>query len=315
MLPGDVDLALELIADGVLRLAFKPARLEVERESALASLQESKDDVVTVGRKKLREKFFGSHPFAIETSGDEAGLQAITVADLRALHRQLLVSGNAVLAVAGDFDAKKLAPKLRAFLGQLPAGHAPRVAAKMKNTAGDFTEMQPRQQAVVFQAFPGPGLLAADYFVSEVADELFSGMSSHLFERVREEKSLAYFVRSGRVIGLDTAMFYFFAGTSPQRYEEVIAELDLEIKRVQDGGVTAAELLRCQTRLKAGRTMSLQTNGARAMQAALNAIYGQSVNDARTYPVHIDAVTLGDVQKYARKYFRRDWRTQLVVKP
>jgi zinc protease len=151
--------------------------------------------------------------------------------------------------------------------------------------------------------------------VSEVADELFSGMSSHLFERVREEKSLAYFVRSGRVIGLDTAMFYFFAGTSPQRYEEVIAELDLEIKRVQGGGVTAAELLRCQTRLKAGRTMSLQTNGARAMQAALNAIYGQPVNDARNYPAHIDAVTLGDVQKFARKYFRRDRRTQLVVKP
>ena len=314
VLPGDADLALELIADGVLRPAFQPARLEVERESELASLQESKDDVVTVGRKKLREKFFGAHPFAIETSGDEAGLRAITVADLRALH-QLLVSGNAVLAVAGDFTAKKLGPKLRAFLGKLPAGPAPRVVAKMKNTSGDFIEMQPRQQAVVFQAFPGPGLLAADYFVSEVADELFSGMSSHLFERVREEKSLAYFVRSGRVIGLDTAMFYFFAGTSPQRYAEVIAELDLEIKRVQDGGVTAAELLRCQTRLKAGRTMSLQTNGARAMQAALNAIYGQPVNDARTYPAHIDAVTLGAVQKFARTYFRHDRRTQLVVKP
>jgi zinc protease len=315
VLPTDADLALELLADGVLRPAFKPACLETERESALASLQESKDDVVTVGRKKLREKFFGSHPFAIETSGDEAGLKAIMVADLRALHGQLLVSGNAVLAVSGDFDAKKLAPKLRAFLGKLPAGKAPKVTAKTRPASGDFVEVQPRQQAVVFQAFPGPGLLAKDYFVSEVADELFSGMSSHLFERVREQKSLAYFVRSGRVIGLETAMFYFYAGTSPQRYGEVIDELNLEIKRVQDGGVTAEELLRCQTRLKAGRTMNLQTNGARAMQAALNAIYGQPVNDARTYLAHIDAVTLADVQAFARKYFQRTQRTQLVVKP
>ena len=55
------------------------------------------------------------------------------------------------------------------------------------------------------------------------ADELFSGMSSNLFERVREQKSLAYFVRSSRIVGLDTGMFYFFAGTSPQRYGEVIA--------------------------------------------------------------------------------------------
>ncbi len=315
VLPGDAGLALELLADGVLRPAFLPGTLEIERAAALAELQESKDDVVTVGRKKLREKFFGPHPFALETPGDEAGLQAIKVADLSALQRQLVVSGNAVLAVAGDFDAKKLVPKLRAFLGELPVGQAPRVSVKSPVGAGDFIEVQPRQQAVVFQAFPGPGLLAPDYFVSEVADELFSGMSSHLFERVREEKSLAYFVRSGRVIGLDTAMFYFYAGTSPQRYEEVIAELNLEINRVQSGGVTAAELRRCQTRLKAGRTMGLQTNSARAMQAALNATYGQPVNDAHIFPARVDAVTLAEVQAFARKYFRLARRTQLVVKP
>ena len=110
-------------------------------------------------------------------------------------------------------------------------------------------------------------------------------------------------------------MFYFCAGTSPQRYEEVIAELTLEITRVQDGGVTAAELLRCQTRLKAGRTMNLQTNGARAMQGALNAIYGQPVNDARDYPMRIDAVTREDLKIFARKYLRSNQRTQLVVKP
>lgn len=315
VLPGDADLALELLADGVLRPSFKSARLEVERAGALASLQEGKDDVVTVGRKLLRQKFFGTHPFAIETIGDEAGLRAITVADLRGLRAKLLVAGNAVLAVAGDFDPKKLAPKLRAFLAKLPTGSAQTAEAKTSAVAGDFIEIQPRQQAVVFQAFPGPGLRAPDYFVSEVADELFSGMSSHLFARVREEKSLAYFVRSGRVVGLDAAMFYFCSGTSPQRYEEVIAELNLEIKRVQAGGVTAAELLRCQTRLKAGRTMNLQTNGARAMQGALNAIYGQPVNDARDYPMRIDAVTREDLKIFARKYLRSTQRTQLVVKP
>ncbi len=201
VLPADGDLALELIADGLLHPAFKPARLEVEREAALASLKESLDDVVTVGRKKMREKFFGAHPFAIESGGDEAGLTALQVADLRALHARLAVSGNAVLAVAGAFDPKKLVPKLKAFLAKLPKGPAPKAVAKLAPASGDFIEIQPRQQAIVFQAFPGPGLLADDYIVSEVADELFSGMSSHLFERVREEKSLAYFVRSSRIVG------------------------------------------------------------------------------------------------------------------
>jgi zinc protease len=315
VLPGDAGLALELIADAVLRPAFKPARLEVERESALASLKESLDDVVTVGRKKMREKFFGAHPFAIESDGNETGLSAINLTDLRASHGRLLVAGNAVLAVAGDFDPGKLGPKLKAFLGKLPRGSAPTVKAEVKIASGDFIETQPRQQAIVFQAFPGPGLLAPDYTVSEVADELFSGMSSNLFERVREQKSLAYFVRASRIVGLDTGLFYFYAGTSPQRYAEVITELNLEIARVQQGGVTAAELQRCQTRLKAGKRMGMQTNSARAMQAALNAVYGLPVNDWRTYDARVDAVSPGDLQAFARRYFRPDGRVQLVVKP
>ncbi|HWA28969.1 MAG TPA: pitrilysin family protein [Lacunisphaera sp.] len=315
VLPGDTDLALELMADAVLRPVFKPGRLEIERESALAALKESLDDVVTVGRKKLREKFFAGHPFAIETGGDEPGLNAIAVADVQALHRKLVVAGNAVLAVAGDFDPRKLAPRLKAFLAKLPKGPAPVARGDLAIAAGDYLENQPRQQAIVFQGFPGPGLLADDYIVSEVADELFSGMSSHLFERVREEKSLAYFVRSSRIVGLHAGMFYFYAGTSPQRHGEVIEELDLEIKRVCEGGVTAEELTRCQVRLKAAKRMGLQTNSARAMQAALNAIYGLPVNEWRTYDARIDAVTLAAIRDFGRRYFQRTQRVQLVVKP
>jgi zinc protease len=315
VLPSDITLALQLLSDAILRPAFKSATLEIERESALASLQESLDDVVSVGRKIMRAKFFGSHPFAIESGGDAAGLRAIALADLRALYRHLIVSGNAVLAVAGDFEPKKLGPVLKAFLAKLPSGQVAQRPAKIISTVGDFIEQQPRQQAIVFQAFPGPGLQSPDYPVSEVADELFSGMSSHLFERVREEKSLAYFVGSNRMVGLEVGLFYFYAGTSPERYPEVLAELDLEILRVQQGRVTPEELRRCQIRLKAGKRMSQQTNSARAMQAALNAIYGQPVNDGPFYEARIEAVTLSDLQSFAQKYFQRSQRVQLVVKP
>ena len=110
-------------------------------------------------------------------------------------------------------------------------------------------------------------------------------------------------------------MFYFYAGTSPQRYGEVIDELNLEIKRVREGGVTAEELARCQVRLKAGKRMGMQTNSARAMQAALNSVYGLPVNDWRTYDARVDAVTLQSIREFARKYFVPTQRVQLVVKP
>ena len=174
---------------------------------------------------------------------------------------------------------------------------------------------EPREQAVVLQAFPGPRVNAPDFYVGEVADEIFSGMASRLFERVREEKGLAYFVRSGRITGLDAGMFYFYAGTQPGKEAEVLAEIDAEITRVQLGGVEPAELARCHARLKAGRRQSMQTNSSRAMQAGLNALQGQPINDWKNYDGRIEAVTIADLAAFAKRHFARAQRTQLVVRP
>ncbi|CAM2907155.1 M16 family metallopeptidase [Rariglobus hedericola] len=317
VLPGDYARALEAMADAVLAPAFAKATFEIERDAQLADLQQDADDVVTVGRKLVRRKFFGTHPLAIDSHGTIEGIKALKAADLSALWKRLGVSGNVVLVAAGAFDPKVLTPKLKAFLARLPRGSAPVGTAKFMapGEVGNFVEKQPREQAVVFQSFPGPGLKSADYYIGEVADELFSGMSSRLFERVREEKGLAYFVRSSRITGIDTGMFTFYAGTAPATADEVLVEIDAEIARVQAGKVEKTELIRCQTRLKAGRRMGLQTNGSRAMHAGLNTLYGLPVDDAATYDAHIDAVTIADLKAFAKQRFQKTLRTQLVVRP
>lgn len=317
VLPTDAERALEILAEAVLQPAFQRGTFAQERDAQLAAIRQDNDDVVTLGRRLLRRKFFGLHPLAIDAQGDEAGLAALQTDDLKALHRRLLVAGNVVLSVVGDFEPRHLAPKLKAFLARLPRGGAAMepVPPALPATPGAFVERQPRQQAVVFQAFAGPALGSPDYYVGEVADELFSGMSSRLFERVREEKGLAYFVRSARVIGLDAAMFYFMAGTAPDSEAAVLAEIEAEIARVAAGGVEPAELQRCQTRLKAARRMGLQTNASRAGQAGLNALYGLPVDDWNNYDGYIDAVTVAALADFARRYFRADARVQLVVRP
>ena len=317
VLPTDVDRALSVLSEAALLPAFKPATFAIEREAQLAELLEDADDVVTFGRKIVRRKFFGDYPLAIDAQGDEAGLRTLAPADLAALHRMLVVAPNTVLAVAGDFAPRALLPKLKAFLAKLPKVPLVLPAARFTGpaTVGEFVEKQPREQAVVFQAFPGPALLADDFYVGEVADELFSGMASRLFERVREEKGLAYFVRSARVTGLEAAMFSFFAGTAPEHAAEVLAEIDAEIARVAGGGVEEVELRRCQTRLRAHRRQSLQTNAARAMNAGLNALYGLPVNDWKNYDARVEAVTCAALADFARRYLRREQRMQLIVRP
>jgi zinc protease len=110
-------------------------------------------------------------------------------------------------------------------------------------------------------------------------------------------------------------MFCFYAGTAPGKEADVLAEIDAEIARVGSGGVEPAELERCQTRLKAARRQSLQTNGSRALQAALDALQGRPINDGKRYGSRVDAVTVADLAGFAGRYFDRKLRTQLVVRP
>ncbi|MGA3007823.1 MAG: insulinase family protein, partial [Opitutaceae bacterium] len=148
ILPTDVDRALDLLAEAALAPVFNKKTFATEREAQLAELQQDADDVVTLGRKLLRKKFFGDHPFAIDATGDATGLKALAPADLAALHRDLVVAPNVVLAVSGDFSPKVLAPKLRALLKKFPRTPAPAAKARFAGPAaiGDFFENQPREQ-------------------------------------------------------------------------------------------------------------------------------------------------------------------------
>lgn len=317
VIPTELDRLITLLTEAVLTPKFAQATFDREQEAQVADLRQDLDDPAVLGRKLVRKKFFGAYPLFLDAAGDPESVEKLTVREVADQWKRCLSPENIVVSIAGDFDSKRVLPQLKALLSKLPkvAAERPRFDFSKPAEVGDFSELVAREQAVVFEAFPAPGILQPDFYVGEVADELFSGMSSRLFERVREEKGLAYYVRSSRVIGLEAAMFMFFAGTSPQQYREVFQEIDAEIERVQSGGVSAEELQRCQVRLKAARRMGLQTNSARAMQAGLNALYGLPVNDWQNYDRYIDEVTLERLQAFAQKFFRRELRTQLVVTP
>ena len=314
-LPTDIDLALDLFEQALFSPAFDEETFELEKDAHIAAIKEDGDDIVTAGRRALRNRFFGDHPFRLGASGSLETVSGIGTKDLRSLWAKLLVAGNVSLAVSGQFEKATLKPKLEALMAKLPEGEKPTARYdffKPANPGAHRLKMD-RQQAIVFHGYPGPGLKSEDFYVSEVADEVFSGMSSVLFERVREELGLAYFVRSSRIVGLDMAMFYFYAGTSPEGAVAVIDALVEEVERVAGSGVTDKELDRCKTRLKAARRMSMQTNASCASQAAMNVAYGLPADDWRQYDGRIDTVTISDLARFAQDYLKPENRVELVV--
>ena len=319
VLPSDVDVALDLLSDALTCPIFDEATFRTELEAQIANLKEEDDEILDYGFRKLRERFFGEHPFAIASDGRVADLEQLTRLDVVAHFERLVTASNMVLSVSGDFDRANLQARLQPLLesdistkpftvDQTPAYPGPAEAVNV-------VETMDREQAVVLQAYPDVGIKDERYVVGEMLNELFSGMSSRLFERVREDKGMAYYVGSSRVVGLHSSMFVFYAGTHPSQAAEVMIEIDAEIARVAAGEVTEEELARCRTRLKAARPMGRQTIGARAMHAAINLTYELPLDNDAEHAEKLDGVDATAMAEFAKEFFDLQRQVRMIVQP
>lgn len=318
VLPADLSLAVELLSDALTQPSFNTATFDRERQAQIANLKEEDDEILDYGFRRLREHFFGEHPFAVGPEGRIADLEQLTREHVQTHFQELVRAGNLILVAAGDFDRDRLLAELKPLLtDQLnPAAFEVRQSVLLPVTAPqELEEVMDREQAVVLQAYPDAGIKDEDFVVSEMLNELFSGMSSRLFERVREDQGLAYYVGSTRVIAVNGGMFAFYAGTHPAQAAEVLQEIDQEIERVLRADVSDDELARCRTRLKAARPMSRQTIGSRAMHAGLQLCYGLPLNDDLEHAAKLDAIDANELARFVRGHFDPSNKVRLVVGP
>lgn len=326
VLPNDIELGLELLEQGLFHPSLEKRTFDQELRGQKADVQEELDDIVAKGLRELRKRFFEQHPFATEPLGDLETLSNIDLPAIKAAHKHLTQANNLVVSVSGDFDRNKMLKRLEAIFKKLPKGNfepskmlhqRPKWLESNRDRSNEAPHVMrmDREQAVVFAAYPDAGVCSDEYYIAEVMHEIFSGMGSELFKKVREEQSMAYYVGASRMIGLYYGMFYFYAGTNLENHEKVSKEIDNEVNRVATGGITAEELQRCKAKLIASKRMSLQTLGSRTLESGLNALYGLDINQWKKWDSEIEAITLQDLQVFAQKYLSAKNRLKLFVLP
>ena len=298
VLKSDQAIALEILGDGLLEPTFDINSFETECESQIAELRESEDEIANYGGRCLRKRFFGKHPYSVGTNGIADDLATLCPDDLRNHWQRLLCPGNVVFSVSGDFDRQHIIEQSQAISEKIkgPAFDKADITFTGPAETGRIHEPLDREQAVVFQAYPDMGILHPSRPASIVLGELLNGMSSNLFNEVREKRSMAYYVGANRVTGIDTGMFYLYAGTTPNQMEDVLQQFDIEMNRLSTGKTHEDEISRAKARLKTGKRMQQQTAGNRTLEAALNKLYGLPVNEFLEYDQQIDAVNAKCVQ-------------------
>lgn len=316
-LSSDFSRISELVADGVLCPALLPDSVALERSALITACREAEDDIVEKARLRLLRQYYGEHPLGVDPNGTPETLAAIQPADLGALHQTLVVAGNLVVGVSGDFDRPAAMDFIQARFGSLPkVGFDPRrLPLHRPKTSARKVEHATGEQAVVAIAFPHCGFGPDEVVAANVAEELLSGMASGLFRRVREEKGMAYFVGASRVEVVDQGMFYLYAGTAPESAEAVVTEMRLELERLRAGKFDAVEIEDAKRRMRAARRQGRQSAGARLQGALVREVAGLGANFDAEWERRMGLTDARAVQTFVRKFLDPKFEQELIVLP
>lgn len=316
-LSSDFDTIAELVKNGVLYPKLLPDCFTQECAAALTGCRESLDDIVEKARIKLLEQFFGNHPLSVDPMGTPETLAALSVSDIAALHRRIVVPENMVIGVSGSFNRKTVMDFINKHFSILPkeifevsvlAPHKPKQTARGKMEASG-------EQAVVCIAFPHCGFGTEMVTAANIVEELLSGMASGLFHRVREQKGLAYFVGATRVETKDVGMFYLYAGTATETAEQVVTEMQAELERLRQGEFKTNEIDDAKRRMRVARRQGRQSAGNRMQGAIARELVGMGANFDTEWERRMNLTNAKEVQAYVIQYLSPKFAQELIVTP
>lgn len=307
VLDEHADLALDVLADLVLSPLLRDVDLALEREVVLeeiSTVEDTPDDLIfEINARQLWDE----HPYGYSVLGTRESVTAMTASRLRAAHERGYRRDSLVVAAAGHLDHAWLVERVaERFAIARPGGgvrnglpepgpfrpgrrEIPRPGAQTHLVLGTrtFGHSDPRRYAMIL-----------------LSTVLGGGMSSRLFQRVREELGLAYSVFSFQSFYRLAGIAGVYVGTRPEWAERAEAVVLEEYERVAEGGLTASELADAKGQLKGQLVLSLESAGTRLHRLAGTALYDEPFRAAEQVMAEVDAVTGPDVASLAAEYYR-----------
>ncbi|MEM6895900.1 MAG: pitrilysin family protein [Pseudomonadota bacterium] len=314
VLENDVPLALDVISDIVLNPVFDARELEVERGVILQEIGQSLDTPDDVVFDWLQETAFPDQPIGRSILGPSERVKSFSRDDLSTFVAEHYAPGQMILAATGAVDHDAIVREAERIFGHLEA----RKAQKMQSATfggGARFEDKALEQVHFTLAFEGPDYRDPMIYTSQIFSTAFGGgMSSRLFQEVREKRGLCYTIFANAGAYADTGLTTFYAGTSGDQVAELARITMDELKRAADD-MSAAEVARARTQMKAGLLMGLESPSNRAERLArMTAIWG------RVPPIDevlrsIDSVTTGDIRAFAAQMAEQQRMAMAIYGP
>lgn len=300
VLKEDVGLGIELIADILLNPLFDEEELDKEREVILqeiAAAQDSPDDIVF---DLAMMEAYPHHPLGRSILGTERAIERLDASHLRRFRTENYAASRMILAAAGAVDHDAIhaqAEKLFSGLASQSQRELRRARFNGGHASSDDRRFEQCHVVIAFEGFPNSH---EDAFAGRIFTTIAGGgMSSRLFQEVREKRGLCYDIHAFDWGYADTGLMGIHAATSPGQLKE-LSEVSLRIfAELAQTGPTASELQRAKAQMKAGLFMSLESCEARAGQLAWDMMVFNRPLETEEIIARIEEVSVDRVRKLA----------------
>ena len=298
VLEQDVPLALDVIGDILLEPLFDPTDVDIERGVILQEIGMTNDTPDDIVFDWLQEVSFPDQALGRSILGPTERVSAFQADDLRGFVAGHYGPGQMVLAAAGAVDHDQLVRMAEASFGAV-AKITSDAFTPARFQAGDLRREKKLEQAHIALAFESPNYLDKQIHTAQIyALALGGGMSSRLFQKIRENLGLCYTIFAQAGAYSDTGMTTIYAGTSAEQLPDLATLTIDELKRAAED-ISAAELDRARAQMKAGMLMGLESASNRAERLARMVQIWGYVPSLDENVARIDAVGLADLKAYA----------------
>jgi len=302
VLKDDTPLAVDILADILQHSTFEPEELARERSVVLQEIGQAHDTPDDVVFDHFQATAFPDQPLGRPVLGDAERVRGMSREAIMGYMDKAYGAGSMVLSAAGMIEHDQLVALARHLFRDLP-DRQPMANEAASYGGGSHLIDRDLEQVHLTVGFPGLGMHDPDIYASTVMSVLFGGgMSSRLFQEIRERRGLVYSIHSYCSCYSDCGLFGIYAGTGEEEIAELLPVLADEVRRLA-ASLEESEVRRARNQLKAATLMSLESTGSRAEQLGEQMLVFGRPLPIEEIVARIDAVDIDAVRRVAGRVF------------
>ncbi|MGB7070526.1 MAG: pitrilysin family protein [Pyrinomonadaceae bacterium] len=302
-----VEQAFDLISDMLVNPRFDEKELESEQRVIIEEMKMIDDSPEEYLGDLFHKAFFPGHPLGLNIAGTPKTVRSFDHAVTQTYHKQAFNASNLVIAAAGNVEHQAIVDLASSRFTVSGESHLTPLTVPKTSAPILIKRSRDLEQAHIMIATPLVSAKSEKRYAADLLTNIIGGgTSSRLWQKIREERGLAYSVGASAVMFQDCGFFSIFAGASPEKTEEVLDVSIDEMRSLVNSGVTADELDLAKQQTVASILLNLEDSAARASAMAHSELtHGRQIPLAETLG-NIDAVTTDDIQAIAQEFFRTE---------